>query len=427
MLDRVKIFFSYAPADEHLRKELEKYLSPLKWRGLTTEWYDREIPPGTERAGEIDTHLNTSNIILLLVSSDFIASPYCQDVEVKRAIERHEDGEACVIPIILRPIDWEWAPFGKLQALPTNQQPIQSSFWKNSDEAFFDVAEGIRKAVEKLITQSLIGPTVPKQPGNTATKGSDNNHREELRRALLTLDYYEQSKFFKRFLEEKHQVGAFLIHGEPDHGQSWLLHRLTSRVPGSSTGKVHTISFQRKGRGRNLEALWRELAHWVGLKAFQSPQKIAEQVHKVWQTQTVIIILRNLYEIDEESIQRLIREFWHPLVEQTQRVPCLSSNHCLLFLIDNDGCTDEWRATFVRQPSANWNPSFPVKLERLAPFTNDILAGWMRQQVDLLPTTTTIQDILENSENGIPELALEHICNLCGCDWHESEKLWTKY
>src|SRR5205085_8494618 len=101
------------------------------------------ISPGREWARDIDTHLNTADIILLLVSSDFMASNYCYGIEMKRAMERHTTGEARVIPIILRPVDWQNAPFGKLLALPKDGKPINT--WTNLDKALLEVAQGIRK------------------------------------------------------------------------------------------------------------------------------------------------------------------------------------------------------------------------------------------------------------------------------------------
>src|SRR5256885_13228643 len=103
----LSIFFSYAHEDEALRNELEKHLSILRWQGIITEWYDRDIHAGTEWEHEIDTHLDTAQIILLLISPDFLASHYCYSIEMTRALERHIAGGARVIPIILRPVDWE--------------------------------------------------------------------------------------------------------------------------------------------------------------------------------------------------------------------------------------------------------------------------------------------------------------------------------
>lgn len=104
-----------------------------------------KISAGTEWKDQIDARLDSADLILLLVSPDFLASDYCYDVELQRALERHIAGEARVIPIIVRPVDWHEAPFAKLQALPRDGKPI--STWARRDEAYKDVVTGIRGAV----------------------------------------------------------------------------------------------------------------------------------------------------------------------------------------------------------------------------------------------------------------------------------------
>src|SRR5437016_3708622 len=96
----VSVFYSYAHQDEALRQQLETHLSLLRRQGLISEWHDREILPGAEWGREIDEHLETASIILLLISADFLASDYCYDKEMTRALERHQRGEVRVIPII---------------------------------------------------------------------------------------------------------------------------------------------------------------------------------------------------------------------------------------------------------------------------------------------------------------------------------------
>lgn len=146
--NNLEFFISYSHKDALLRDELETHLSILKRQGLILIWHDRKIGAGDEWKQKIDEHLNSSQIILLLISADFLASDYCYDIEMKRAMERHESGEARVIPIILRPVDWKDAPFGKLQALPTNAEPVIGKKWGCIDEAFMDIAKGIRKTIE---------------------------------------------------------------------------------------------------------------------------------------------------------------------------------------------------------------------------------------------------------------------------------------
>jgi hypothetical protein len=161
----LEVFYSYAHADEPLRNELEQHLSLLRRQGVIAGWRDRRITAGTEWVGAIDAHLQRAQIILLLVSSDFLASDYCYDVELRHAMRRHEAGEARVIPIILRAVDWHHALFGTLQALPTDCRPITS--WPNQDEAFFDVACGIRVVAEE-IARTLLAPRRDLQPSGTS-------------------------------------------------------------------------------------------------------------------------------------------------------------------------------------------------------------------------------------------------------------------
>ena len=91
--------------------------------------------------------MNTADIILLLISADFLASDYCYSTELARALQRQEQGTARVIPVLLRPVDWRIAPLNHLQALPTNNRPI--TLWENRDEAFENVARGIRAVVDQ--------------------------------------------------------------------------------------------------------------------------------------------------------------------------------------------------------------------------------------------------------------------------------------
>jgi tetratricopeptide (TPR) repeat protein len=154
----VEVFCSYAHEDEAWRQKLETHLSLLKWQGLVSLWHDRLIRPGTDWAKAIDSHLETASVILLLVSADFLASDYCYSIEMKRALERHAAGEARVVPILVRPVDWKGAPFAHLQALPIDAKPIAS--WRSQDRALADVAAGIRRVIEDLPLLAASAPRV---------------------------------------------------------------------------------------------------------------------------------------------------------------------------------------------------------------------------------------------------------------------------
>ena len=142
------IFYSYSHKDEKLRQKLETQLAVLRRRGLIIEWHDRKIAASDEWSEEINSHLMKARIILLLVSANFIASNYCYDIEMQKAMERHEAREARVIPIILSPCDWHDLPFASLQALPRDGKPVTQ--WSDRDDAFYNVALGIKTVVERL-------------------------------------------------------------------------------------------------------------------------------------------------------------------------------------------------------------------------------------------------------------------------------------
>jgi hypothetical protein len=144
----VEVLFSYSHQDSLFREDIERHLSLLKREGLITTWHDRKILPGSEWETDIDRHIESAAIILLLISADFIASDYCYSIELEHALARHARGLARVIPIIVRPADWHGSRIGELQALPTSGRPI--SAWPNRDEALLDVANGVRRVLEEM-------------------------------------------------------------------------------------------------------------------------------------------------------------------------------------------------------------------------------------------------------------------------------------
>ncbi|HYT46471.1 MAG TPA: tetratricopeptide repeat protein, partial [Methylomirabilota bacterium] len=190
----IKVFYCYAREDKALRATLEKHLGNLKRQELITGWSDRNIDAGKEWAKEIDCNLNTANVILLLISPDFMHSDYCCGKEMIHALERHENGTAKVIPIILRPVEYEGAPFSRLQALPTDAVPVTDRKWRTRDEAFLDIAQGIRKVVKELLSEQWV------------YDGNIHFYREQFEEAL---------KAFERAISLDHANAlAFLGQGE---------------------------------------------------------------------------------------------------------------------------------------------------------------------------------------------------------------------
>ncbi|HYU74783.1 MAG TPA: toll/interleukin-1 receptor domain-containing protein [Ktedonobacteraceae bacterium] len=160
----IEIFCCYAREDRGLLDELKRHLSPLQRQHVIALWHDGNISAGTEWEPEIKKHLNDAKIILLLISADFIHSDYCYSTEMQHALERHKQGDAKVIPVLLRPVGgWEIVPpgdiqLGQLQALPKDAKPVTT--WKNRDEAWKDMTGEVGKVANELLKKSSIS-----QPG----------------------------------------------------------------------------------------------------------------------------------------------------------------------------------------------------------------------------------------------------------------------
>ncbi len=160
----IEIFISHGQGDEDSLKELEKQLIPMQRKGSIILWDTRQIVGGSVATNEIDRHLNSAQIFLLLITPNYISSDNYSLV-VDHAMARQRKGEASVIPILLSRVFWEDEPYGRLKPLPDNKQPVSS--WHNKSEAFFNIAEGIRTTVENLTASpTKITVSLPSGPNN---------------------------------------------------------------------------------------------------------------------------------------------------------------------------------------------------------------------------------------------------------------------
>ena len=205
----VTLFFSYSHKDEELRNELETHLALLKRQGVISSWHDRRITAGSDLNQAISSELESSHIILLLVSAHFLASDYCYEKEMKRALEKHEDGSAVVIPVILHPCDWHSAPFGHLRATPTDGKPV--SMYANQHEAFAIVAKDVREAAKSVPAlksplkgrKHRVGPETRVPQGDRSSnlrikRKFDNHERDE----FLEDSYEYMARYFDGSLQE---------------------------------------------------------------------------------------------------------------------------------------------------------------------------------------------------------------------------------
>src|SRR5579859_6345696 len=192
----VKIFLSYAHEDKSHRDELEKHLTVLKHSGHIQIWYDRDIQPGEIREQKIITYLSAADLILPLISHDFIASEYCWSMEMQHAIQKYRNGEAHVVPILLSPCDYQGTLISQLEVLPTGGKAVTS--WSRRQEAYVDVVRSIRTLVERMLAQKwqVIGDTHYKQ-----------QYYEQ------ALSAYEQAfRFNPQFLPASIRIGELLHH-----------------------------------------------------------------------------------------------------------------------------------------------------------------------------------------------------------------------
>jgi len=214
-----KVFISYAHADEEYRKALEGHLSGLRRDRLIEVWHDRLLGAGDEIDGSISGHLANSDVVLLLISSDFLASPYCMDVEMEAALRRENQGLTRIIPVIVRPCDWHTSPFGKLLAAPTDGKPISTS--ADRDEAMLDVARMIRAALARPRATEPAITDAPQVVGQVrGSRGAKNESVE----ALIGRD--DELAFASSVLSGLRDDGSsakfILIGGEAGAGKSSL-------------------------------------------------------------------------------------------------------------------------------------------------------------------------------------------------------------
>jgi hypothetical protein len=141
----VKVFISYAHKDEAHKDSLIEHLATLRRNKIISEWHDRDIVAGQNWKDQISENLEQAELILFLVSSTFLASEYCFDVEFGRALAKHEEGSAQLIPIIIRSCDWKTTNLGPFQGLPTDAQPVTT--WPDQDAAWLNVVDGIKRSL----------------------------------------------------------------------------------------------------------------------------------------------------------------------------------------------------------------------------------------------------------------------------------------
>ncbi len=145
------IFVSYSHRDAALKKEFDTNLNVMQLQGIIDHWTDAEIQPGDRWNEEIAEAMEKSQIILFLVSNNFLASNYIRNVESPKAMRMMDEGRAVVVPILLRDTPgWKREDWHILQALPQENKPITHRSWLDTQEAFTAVEKGLCEMIDLL-------------------------------------------------------------------------------------------------------------------------------------------------------------------------------------------------------------------------------------------------------------------------------------
>lgn len=287
-------------------------------------------------------------------------------------------------------------------------------------------------AVEASPTWKQLRNTTAEKTKTLTNSPPPQQSYDKLHQALQRLNYHHQVKFFRTFVEQ-HPIGAYLIHGEEDSGQKWLLNRLMKQVPNWTNAKVISVTINRRSRATYTKALWQELGGRVGLINQPSQTQIIDKVAQLCQNRTVVLIFDRLDEMPEECMSQFLGQFWLPLVKSVSGI-IQSPSRLLMFLIDHSGCVEESDCVdFAETLSPTWEPHIPVKLPKITLLCEQDLTFWIENALDDLPLKLTakveesVRYILENNDGGLPQAAIYRICELCDCNWYDWEKVWLKY
>ncbi len=401
----VEVFYSYSHQDEKLLQGLVKQLENLKRQGVIADWHDKKIGAGQEWEGEIDERLNSAQVILLLISESFMASDYCNDVEVKRAMERHHAKDARVIPILLRAVDWKGAPFSKLQFLPSNAKPVTG--WANRDKAFEDVAKGIRAAVEELSEGSNNPPppppAVPTSHIINFVRRYDKKGHDILERLKEELAPEHKSLVV---LWGKGGVGKTRLASE---AASALTARFGQRIVWASAEKRTDFTFSIL-----LDEIAKQLEQPDLLKLAQEPK--AEAVAALLATAPTLVVLDNFETVASEDERVRCTEFLmqqakcSSLITTRQRVASARS-------IPITGMTPKETQEFLEQAIEqtqepdNFTKQVRNRIIKTAE-ANPYLMLWVVGQIDEAKSPRKVFDELEGGQGQAAERVFDRSFNL---------------
>ncbi|MGB0840108.1 MAG: TIR domain-containing protein [Chitinophagales bacterium] len=322
---QIKVFFAYAQKDEELRDKLEKHLAILKYQKIIDAWSDKRIGIGDNTEGTIVQELEAADLILLLVSSDFLNSNFIWEVVMKRALERHEAQEATVLPIILRACMWDNAPFSHLDIVPKDRLPVARSGGLSEDEVLLDVAEHIKMQVQQI--RGMGRPNGFPLGGGINTTLSDNTPKLGNKLHLFCNRFSQSVNFGEQLTQHLPQQGnkrpfAYILHGNRTEQHNSLVERFVEEYlkklsPQHKEG-IHEIVVPFTPNITDLKSakasLKRNIAKRIhSPKTFHlTPQDIVQAKHHY----KIVLMEHNIYSNDWNAttgalFKWYMNEFWN--------------------------------------------------------------------------------------------------------------------
>jgi hypothetical protein len=266
--------------------------------------------------------------------------------------------------------------------------------------------------------QSAMSQRQPQQPRYP-------HHKQALFESLLKIDFGEQVRLVNQTLQSN-RIASFLVHGKPNYGQQMLVNRLLRLAPGWQTGQRISIDLGSNGTGKSIRSLWRQVARKINASPRTSSNQLAEKACEWWLTQDVIFIFHTVDYMPPDYLSRWIKDFWQPLVaaahnnlHRTKR-----ETRLVMFLVDYSGCVCDWDVALAQQPEDPEYPRIPLHLPPAGRFPSEILGFWINIAAEVLPADLTAQEILEASEDGVPQIVYQEICELCGLSWEGDLMKW---
>ncbi|MBD2036221.1 GUN4 domain-containing protein [Leptolyngbya sp. FACHB-321] len=436
--DTIEVFISYSKQDKELRDGLLSHLRPLEGEGIIT-WHDHQILPGTEWDDEIRARLNAADIILLLISADFLDTDYCTQVEIPEALRRHQTNDAIVMPVILRSCGWQYTPLARIQAYPEKAKPIKS--WSDIDEAYTNVVDGVylaateikkRRYQQRQAEAQRIQKLVQKQKEQHAEREQQSS--EDLEKELLDRKEAERKAAQEQLLQQ-------VTRKELQECNSARILFIKNVKHPDPNEWAYSLEGVRQPESRTFELMWRASSHGVN----QPKAGDLMILHQRAKVTHVVEFLDDQVRETEAGFFRWVRavwlpkQDWHQLPHQKDilgfspryadgNTHALNGSGFSTFREAWSNLEEFQKHIFKRltQVEATVTDDDDLKSEKGVDYTRlrDLLKAGQWEEADNETATRMLEAM--NSQNRIL-IGSQDIQNFPLTDLHTIDQLWVKY